>query len=81
MNKLSITDLDVAGKRCFVRVDFNVPFDEFQNITDDTRIRGALPTINDLIDRGGKVILASPLGRPDGERKMKYSMKLVQQRL
>ncbi|MBI5177899.1 MAG: phosphoglycerate kinase [Nitrospinae bacterium] len=81
LNKLCINNMDVAGKRCFVRVDFNVPFDEFQKITDDTRIRGALPTINDLIDRGAKVILASHLGRPDGERKMKYSLQLVQQRL
>jgi len=81
LNKLCINKMDVAGKRCFVRVDFNVPLDEFNNITDDNRIRGALPTINDLIDRGAKVVLASHLGRPDGERNMKYSLQLVQQRL
>lgn len=81
LNKLTMDKLDVGGKRCFVRVDFNVPLDDFQKITDDTRIRGTLQTINDLIDRGAKVILASHLGRPDGERNPKYSLKPVQARL
>lgn len=81
LTKLVINNIDVSGKRVFVRVDFNVPMDEFQKITDDTRIRAALPTINDLVDRKAKIILASHLGRPEGERNMKYSLQLVQQRL
>jgi len=79
--RLCIESLDVAGKRCFVRADFNVPLDEFQKITDDSRIRGALPTINDLIDRGAKIILASHLGRPRGERHPEMSLRPVQTRL
>ena len=64
MNKLFIKDLDVKGKRVFVRVDYNVPFDDQGNITDDARIRATLPTINYLLDEGAKIILASHLGRP-----------------
>jgi phosphoglycerate kinase len=72
---------DLRGKKVFIRVDFNVPLDENQNITEDTRIRAVLPTINYCLDAGATVILASHLGRPKGERKPKYSMAPVAKRL
>jgi phosphoglycerate kinase len=81
MNKMTIEDLDIKGKRLFIRVDFNVPLDENQNITDDTRIRSALPTINYAIDGGAKIILASHLGRPKGTPDTKFSLLPVAKRL
>jgi phosphoglycerate kinase len=76
MNKLSIKDLDIAGQRVFVRVDFNVPVKDGR-VTDETRITGTLPTIRLCIERGARVILASHLGRPKGERVEKYSLRPV----
>jgi len=72
---------DLAGKRVFLRVDFNVPLDEKGNITDDTRIRAVLPTINYALDCSAKVIIASHLGRPKGEKNPKYSMAPAAKRL
>ena len=62
----SIDDLQLSGKRVFIRVDFNVPLDEHQKVTDDTRIREALPTLKRVLQLGGKLIVASHLGRPKG---------------
>lgn len=66
MNKVTIEDIDIKGKRIFIRSDFNVPLDHDLNITDDTRIRSTLPTINYAIDEGAVIVLASHLDRPDG---------------
>lgn len=80
-NKLTIEDINIRGKRVFIRVDFNVPLDENLMITDDTRIRSSLPTINYAIDEGAKVILASHLGRPKGKRDPRFSLAPVAKRL
>lgn len=81
MNKKTIRDLHMKGKRALVRVDFNVPLDAEQHITDDTRIKAALPTINYLLDNGAAVVLMSHLGRPDGKAVDTLSMTPVAQRL
>lgn len=81
MNKLSIDNVELKGKRVLVRVDFNVPFDENLKITDDRRITSALPTINKIIKEGGKAILMSHLGRPKGQPKPEFSLKPVAVRL
>jgi phosphoglycerate kinase len=81
MAKLSVKDLDVQGKKVFTRVDFNVPLDQNCTITDDTRIRAALPTIRHILDSGGIPILASHLGRPKGTVDAKLSLAPVAKRL
>ena len=77
----NIRDLDIKGKKLLIRVDFNVPLDDQGNITDDTRIRGVLPTINYALDEHAKIIIMSHLGRPDGQRTEKFSLAPVAKRL
>src|ERR1700751_1723398 len=80
MAKLSVRDLDVKGRRVLMRVDFNVPTEEIDGkirITDDTRIRESLPTIELLRERGAKVVLLAHFGRPKGKPNPKYSLKPV----
>ena len=77
LNKKTVEDIDVAGKKVLVRCDFNVPFDGEGNISDPKRIDEALKTIKYLIDNKAKVILCSHLGRPKGEFNMKYSLAPV----
>ncbi len=81
MNKLSIDDISLNGKRVLTRVDFNVPLDSNQNITDDIRIKSALPTIKKIIAEGGKAVLMSHLGRPKGKVVSEMSLKPVAEKL
>ena len=80
MNKLTIKDLDLKGKRVFIRVDFNVPLKDGV-VTDDTRIRETLPTLKLAIEKGGRLVLASHLGRPKGGPEAKYSLKPAAKKL
>ena len=81
MNKKTVKDIDLKGKKVFVRCDFNVPMDKEQKITDNTRIKAALPTIKYLLEQNCKIILASHLGRPKGEVKPEFSLKPVAKEL
>lgn len=81
MNRLTVRDLDVRGKRVFVRVDFNCPMGEDGQVADDTRIVAALPTLRYLADKGARLVLASHLGRPKGAPEARYSMAPVAARL
>ena len=81
MNKKSIRDIDVNGKKVFIRVDFNVPMDENQNITNDKRIRATLPTLNYLLEHNAAIILACHVGRPKGQRVPELSVKPIVKRL
>ena len=81
MNKKTIKDIDIKGKKVLVRCDFNVPYDENRVITDNRRIVAALPTINYLIENNCKIILCSHLGRPKGEVKPEFSMDIVAKEL
>ena len=81
MEKLSILNLDLVGKRVLIRVDFNVPIDDRGHVGDDTRLRASLPTIQHVLDQGGKPVLMSHLGRPDGEVVARLSLKPVAEAL
>jgi phosphoglycerate kinase len=80
MNKLSIRDLDLKGRRVFVRVDYNVPIKDGR-VDEDTRITASLPTVKHAIEQGARIVLASHLGRPKGERVEKYSLRPVAEHL
>lgn len=81
MDKKSVKDLDLQGKKVLMRADFNVPLDSDKNITDDSRIKAALKTINYILEKKGKLILISHLGRPKGQPKEEFSLRPVAKRL
>ena len=81
MNKKSVKDIDLKGKRVLMRADFNVPLDDQQNITDDNRICKAMETIKYILQAGGKLVLMSHLGRPKGQRKKEFSLEPVARRI
>lgn len=81
MQLLSIKECDIKGKKVFIRCDFNVPMDDYGNITDDRRIRSALSTVNYCLDQGCAIILGSHFGRPKGEPDQKYSLSPIARRL
>ena len=81
MNKVTVSDINFRGRRVLLRVDFNVPLDQHQSITDDRRIRGALPTIRKILEDGGRVIACSHLGRPKGKHVPEMSLRPVAVRL
>ena len=80
-NKKTIEELEIRDKKVLVRCDFNVPIDDEGSITDDIRIRSAMPTIEYILNNGGSVILMSHLGRPKGKPDLKYSLKPVAERI
>ena len=75
---MTIQNYNFAGKKAIVRVDFNTPLDENGHITDDTRIRGALPTLKKILNDGGALILMSHMGKPKGKPAAKYSLRQIQ---
>ncbi|MGH7411935.1 MAG: phosphoglycerate kinase, partial [Candidatus Methylomirabilis sp.] len=79
--KLCIDDLELKGKRLLIRVDFNVPLDKQGAVTDDTRVRAALPTITYAVRHGARILLLSHLGRPKGGPSAKFSLRPVAERL
>ncbi|HEX7880911.1 MAG TPA: phosphoglycerate kinase [Candidatus Eisenbacteria bacterium] len=81
MNRLTVRDLGVSGKRIFVRVDFNCPLDDDGEVADDTRIVAAIPTLRYLAEKGGRLVIASHLGRPKGGAESRYSLAPVARRL
>jgi phosphoglycerate kinase len=81
MAKKTVADIEVKGKRVLMRADFNVPIDDEGNITSDNRIVMALPTMKTIIEKGGRLILMSHLGRPDGQKKLEFTLKPVAKRL
>ena len=81
VKKLGIEDVNVSDKYVLLRTDFNVPMDDQNNITDDTRLRSVLPTINYLLDSGSKIVIISHLGRPKGKANPKQTLAPVAKRL